>query len=56
MARWMGDIPKDIYHSDPSSEDSLEPVGESGVEAPFRNGEVEYPEELPPLFARGPAR
>ena len=56
MARWIGDVPKDIYHSDQSSEDSLEPVGESGVETPFRNGEVEYYEELLPLFACGPAR
>ena len=39
---------------DPSTEDSLEPVGESSVETPYRNGEVEYYEELPPLYARGP--
>ena len=42
--------------SDPSSVDSLEPIGESGVETPYRNGGVEYCEELPPLFASGPAR
>ena len=41
---------------DPSSVDSLEPVGESGVETPYRNGVAEYCEELPPLFASGPAR
>ena len=36
--------------SDPSSVDSLEPIGESGVETPYRNGGVEYCEELlPPL-------
>ena len=56
MARWIGDVPKVIYHSDPSSVDSLKPVGESGVETPYRNGGVEYCEELPPLFASGPAR
>ena len=49
MARWIGDVSKNIYHRDPSSEDSLEPVGESGVETPYRNGGVEYYEELPPL-------
>ena len=42
--------------SDPSSVDSLEPVGESGVETPYRNGVAEYCEELPPHFASGPAR
>ena len=41
---------------DPSSVDSLEPVGESGVETPYRNGVAVYCEELPPLFASGPAR
>ena len=56
MARWIGDVPKDIYHRDPSSEDSLEPVRESGVETPSWNGGVEYYEELPLLYARGPAR
>ncbi|KAL5252854.1 hypothetical protein ACHWQZ_G015578 [Mnemiopsis leidyi] len=48
-ARWIDDVPKDICHSDPSSEDSQE---ESNVEKPFRNGEV----GLPPRFATGPAR
>ena len=42
--------------SDPSSVDSLEPIRESGVETPYRNGGVEHCEELPPLFASGPAR
>ena len=56
MARWIGDVPKDICHSDPSSVDSLEPIGESGVETPYRNGGAKYCEELPPLFASGPAR
>ena len=41
---------------DPSLEDSLEPVGESGVETPYRNGVAEYCEELPPLLTSGPAR
>ena len=57
MALLIGDVPKDIYHSDRSSVDSLEPVGESGVETPYRNGWVEYNEDLPPpLCACGPAR
>ena len=56
MAQWIGDVPKDICHSDPSSVDSLKPVGESGVETPYRNGWVEYNEDLPPLCACGPAR
>ena len=42
MALLISDVPKDIYHSDRSSVDSLEPVGESGVETPYRNGWVEY--------------
>ena len=41
---------------DPSSVDSLEPVGELGVETPHRNGGFECYEELPPLCASGPAR
>ena len=45
-----------ISDTDPSSVDSLEPIGESGVETPYRNGGVEYCEELPPLCASGPAR
>ena len=56
MALLIGDVPKDVYHSDRSSVDSLELVGESGVETPYRNGWVEYNEDLPPLCACCPAR
>ena len=42
--------------SDPSSVDSLEPIGVSGVETPYRSGWVEYNKDLPPLCACGPAR
>ena len=49
MARWIGDVPKDIYHSDPSSVESPEPVRDSGVKTPYWNGWVEYNEDLPKL-------
>ena len=54
-ARWIGDDPRVISHSDPSSGDSIEPV-RSQVSKHPPGIVVVYCENLPPPFTDGPAR
>ena len=55
MARWIGDDPRVISHSDPSSGDSIEPVRSQVSKHPPGMVDV-YCEYLPPPVADGPAK
>ena len=54
-ARWIGDDPRVISHSDPSSGDSIEPIRSQVSKHPPGMVDI-YSENLPPPVADGPAR
>ena len=55
-ARWIGDDLRVISHSDPSSGDSIEPIGSQVSNHPPGMVDIIYSENLPPPLADGPAR